>query len=109
MEDPERLWSTAPLRYVEIGRSYADMVGDSSKVLLDLNILSLPERRDKVTPFPTLIQTGTESFQLVNSAAAGAPRLVIYSESSVNPQDLIFFPSRLQKRCSTGRIRPAIS
>ncbi len=95
VEDPERLWSTNPLRYVKIGRSYAEMVGDSSKVMLDLNILNLQERSDKVTPFPTLMQTGTECFHLVRAAAEGAPRMVIYSESSINPQDLIFLPYAL--------------
>jgi hypothetical protein len=95
VEDPERLWSTNPLRYVKIGRSYTELVGDSSKVMLDLNILNLQERSDKVTPFPTLTQTGTECFHLVRAAAEGAPRMVIYSESSINPQDLIFLPYAL--------------
>jgi uncharacterized protein YdaL len=95
VEDPERLWSTTPMRYMNIGRSYIEMVGDSSKVMLDLNILNLQERSDSVTPFPTLMQTGTECFQLVRAAALGAPRMVIYSESSINPQDFIFLPYAL--------------
>jgi uncharacterized protein YdaL len=95
VEDPELLWSTTPLRYLKIGRIYAALTGDSSKVMLDLNILDLHERADKVTPFPTLIQTGTECFQLVHAAAEGAPRMVIYSESSINPQDFIFLPYAL--------------
>jgi uncharacterized protein YdaL len=95
VEDPEHLWSTSPVRYVNIGRSYAKLVGDSSKVMLDLNILDLQERSQKVTPFPTLVQTGTECFHLIRSAAEGAPRMVIYSESSVNPQDFIFLPYAL--------------
>ena len=91
VEDPENLWSTDPMRYVEIGKLYQNLLGDNSKLLLDLNILSF--RKDNViTPFPTLIQTGTESFHLINAAAMGAPRFTIYSESSVNAQDLGFFP-----------------
>ncbi|HTR99510.1 MAG TPA: polysaccharide deacetylase family protein, partial [Bacteroidota bacterium] len=38
VEDPERLWSTDPDRYESIGSTYAALVGDSSKLLLDLNI-----------------------------------------------------------------------
>jgi hypothetical protein len=89
VEDPEHLWSTDPLRYLEIGKKYKDMVGDDSKLLLDLNILSF-RKPDQVTPFPTMIPTGTEAFLLVNAASSGAPRATIYAESSVNPQDMMF-------------------
>ena len=91
VEDPENLWSTDPKRYIEIGKFYSQMVGDNSKLLLDLNILNF-RKENVITPFPTLIQTGTESFHLINAASIGAPRCVIYSESSVNAQDLAFFP-----------------
>jgi uncharacterized protein YdaL len=91
VEDPETLWSTDPLRYIEIGRKYAGLVDNSENLMVDLNILSF-RKTESVTSFPTLIQTGTESFQLVRAASLGASRATIYSESSVNPQDLIFFP-----------------
>ena len=94
VEDPEHLWSTDPGRYVAIGRKYEELLGDRSVLLLDLNILSF-RKPEVVTPFPTLIQTGTESFQLVHAASLGAPRLTIYSESSVNPQDMTFLPYAL--------------
>lgn len=94
VEDPEQLWSTDPRRYVAIGERYATLLGDRAKLLLDLNILSF-RKPESVTPFPTLIQTGTESFLLVHSASLGAPRMTIYSESSVNPQDMMFLPYAL--------------
>ena len=94
VEDPENLWSTDPLRYIAIGKRYADLLGDRSKLLLDLNIVSV-RKPDAVTPFPTLIQTGTECFHLINAASLGAPRLTIYSESSINPQDMLFLPYAL--------------
>lgn len=94
VEDPERLWSTDPLRYAAIGAQYARLLGDREKLLLDLNILNF-RKPEKTTRFPTLIQTGTESFEMVEGAARGAPRLTIYSEGSVNPQDLIFLPYAL--------------
>jgi hypothetical protein len=94
VEDAERLWSTSPMRYIEIGKSYAELLGDRNKLILDLNILGF-RKANVVTPFPTLMQTGTESFHLVRAASLGAPRQTIYAESSVNPQDLIFFPYAL--------------
>jgi hypothetical protein len=55
--------------------------------MVDLNILSF--RDEKVpTQFPTLVQTGTECFQLIHSAARGCDRYAIYSESGIRPQDL---------------------
>ena len=94
VEDPEHLWSTDPYRYAAIGKRYAALLGDRGKLLLDLNILNFRQPA-QITPFPTLIQTGTESFHLVRSAALGAPRLTIYAESSVNPQDMMFLPYAL--------------
>lgn len=89
VEDPERLWSTDPLRYIAIGNNYKQMLADSSKCLLDLNILSF-RRPDQVTPFPTMMPRGTEAFLLVNAASVGAHRATIYAESSVHPQDMQF-------------------
>lgn len=91
IEDPEKFWSTDPLRYTKIGKQYAGLLGGNSKLMLDLNIMSI-RKENVITPFPTLIQTGTESYHLINAAATGAPRFTIYSESSVNPQDILFFP-----------------
>lgn len=94
IQDPQHHWSTDPLRYKDIGNTYSTLLGGKEKLLLDLNIMSF-RREDEITPFPTLIQTGTESFQLVKSASLGASRVVIYSESSINPQDMIFLPYAL--------------
>jgi hypothetical protein len=89
VEDPQSLWSTDPMRYIEIGKKYEQLIGDRKNLLLDLNILSF-RKKEEVTPFPTLIQTGTECFLLVNAASLGSPRSTIYAESSVNPQDMLF-------------------
>jgi hypothetical protein len=93
VEDPESKWSGDPRRYIDIGKQYGKLV-DSSKLMLDLNILSF-RKKDASIPFPTLIQTGTESFHLIRAASLGAPRLTIYSEASVNPQDLSSFSNAL--------------
>ena len=92
VEDPQRLWSTDPLRYIKIGKTYRQIVSDSTKLLLDLNILSF-RKPGELTPFPTLIQTGTECFLMVHAAALGAPRFTYYSEQSVNAQDVPFLAS----------------
>ncbi len=94
VEDPESKWSDDPMRYVQIGRRYAELLGSRDKLLLDLNILTF-RKPELVTPFPTLIQTGTESFELVRAASLGALRSTIYAEGSVNPQDMIFLPYAL--------------
>ena len=89
VEDPQGLWSTDPMRYIDIGKKYEQLIGDRNKLLLDLNILSF-RKKEEVTPFPTLIQTGTECFWLINAASLGSPRSTIYAESSINPQDMLF-------------------
>ncbi len=89
VEDPEHLWSTEPVRYAAIGERYRPLVADSSRLLLDLNILAF-RTADHATGFATLLPTGNECFHLIRSAAAGSDRFTIYSESSVNPQDMLF-------------------
>ena len=90
IEDPERMWSTSPDRYKAMGELYAKKMGGENRLLLDLNILTFRDK-NQITPFPTLIQTGIESYQLVYHTALGSPRFSIYSEATVNPQDLALF------------------
>lgn len=94
VQDPQSVWSTDPTRYENIGKFYQTKIKDQKKLMLDINILNFRSEND-ITPFPTLIQTGTESFYLVKSASLGAPRVAIYSESSINPQDLYYMPFAL--------------
>lgn len=90
VEDPEPRWYTSPLRYCEIGKMYKSLLADSTALGLDLNIGPF-RRKDAVMPFPTATQTGIESYWLVRTATMETPKVIIYSESSVNPQDLQFF------------------
>ena len=101
VEDPERMWSTDPRRYQGIAARYAGLV-DPAHLALDLNILSF-RAENAITPFPTSIQTGTEAAWLVHSAALGARRVAIYSESSINQQDLPFLPSAYAARTKVTR------
>jgi uncharacterized protein YdaL len=102
IEDPATMWSQDPRRYEAIATRYAGLV-DAKDLALDLNILSFREPKD-ITPFPTRIQTGTESSWLVHSAALGAGRVTIYSESSINQQDLTFLPSAYAARTRINRV-----
>lgn len=88
IEDPEKRWSEDPYRYVEISKQYKELLGNN--FMLDLNILSF-RKANAVTPFPTLIQTGTECFHVVRAAALNN-RFTIYAESSINQQDLFYLP-----------------
>lgn len=90
IEDPQSMWSSDPRRYESIANRYTEHISPGN-FALDLNILSFRED-NAVTPFPTKIQTGTESYLLLNSAARGAHRVTIYCESSINPQDLSLLP-----------------
>ncbi len=94
VEDPQSRWSSDPRRYVGMGQQYTTLVSDTGKLMLDLNIVTFRDR-NAVLPFPTLIQTGTESYELIRNASMGAPRFCVYSEQSVNPQDLSFFPNAM--------------
>ncbi len=102
VEDPTSMWSTDPRRYETIASRWGQLV-DPARLALDLNVLVI--RNDKeITPFPTRIQTGTEAFWLVNSAARGARHVTIYCESSINAQDLALLPSAYAARARVRRL-----
>ncbi|HTK81422.1 MAG TPA: polysaccharide deacetylase family protein [Bacteroidota bacterium] len=91
VEDPQSEWSKDPDRYIALAGKYRAKSNVDSTLMVDLNILQF--RSEKVpTQYPTLIQTGIESYELVKSAAMATDRYAIYSESSVRPQDLRMMP-----------------
>jgi uncharacterized protein YdaL len=102
VEDAQALWSTDPRRYAAIGKRLRGLLSPSSDLMLDLNILSF-RKPDAVIKFPTLIQTGIESYLLVNSASTISKRITIYAESSVNPQDIRFFPYAMASQATVTR------
>ncbi len=106
VEDPQSRWSTSPKRYQAIAKQYREFLGPQTPFLLDLNILSF-RTQNPPTGFPTLVQTGVESYALVNIAGASAFGVVLYSEASTLPQDLRLFPYALaanvkQQRTPSG-------
>jgi len=90
VEDPENRWNDEPNRYKSLGDRYTSQVSDRNKIMLDLNIMQF-RQANTIIPFPTLNQTGVESYQLIKSSSLGAPRYTIYCEGSVNPQDMPWF------------------
>ena len=101
VEDPESMWSQDPRRYEAIAARYASLV-PAQHLALDLNILRF-RGQAAVTPFPTRIPTGTESSWLVNTASQSGRRVTIYSESSVNQQDLPSFNAAYASGASVER------
>ncbi|MGA2624592.1 MAG: DUF2334 domain-containing protein [Bacteroidota bacterium] len=103
VEDPQSEWSKDPRRYRQLAQRYQALSRRDDNVMVDLNILQF--RNDSIpTPFPTLIQTGIEGYELVRSAATGADRFTIYSESSVRPQDLRMMSYASSARAELHRI-----
>ena len=90
IQDAMLNWSTDPTRYQHIGEFYASKIKNKNDIMVDLNIMPF-RTKEEILPFPTLLQTGVESYHLINSSALGAPRFCIYSEATANPQDIAFF------------------
>ncbi|HEY3742557.1 MAG TPA: hypothetical protein VGL53_22060, partial [Bryobacteraceae bacterium] len=66
-----------------IAVKYQPLTPRQSKLAIDINVV---ERYQDV--YPTKQQTGTELFQLVNTAAHSFPRVALYFEQSILSQDL---------------------
>ncbi len=102
VEDPQSEWSKDPQRYEQLATRYRSLTNDKLPLMVDLNILQF--RNENIpTPFPTLVQSGIESFQMIRSAALGTDRFAIYSESSVRPQDLRLIPYAASARATLQR------
>jgi hypothetical protein len=95
VEDPMARWSEDPRRYHGIADTYRQLLGEDFS--LDVNILSFRSETTP-TPFPTLVQSGIEAFQLYRISSMEVDRTLVYAESSINPQDIPFLAF-----ASTGR------
>ena len=88
IEDPATLWHLGAERYADIAAQYKALTPRTHKLAIDLNIV---ERYQDV--YPARQQTGTELFQLVNQAARAFPRVALYFENSILPQDRAWLAS----------------
>jgi hypothetical protein len=83
IEDPATVWHLGPDRYKAIAEKYAPLTPRQDRLAIDLNIV---ERYQDV--YPTKQQTGTELFQLVNTAANAFERVALYFETSLLKPDV---------------------
>jgi hypothetical protein len=88
IEDPATVWHLGPDRYSQIAERYRSATPRQEKLAIDINIV---ERYQDV--YPAKQQTGTELFQLVNTAAKAFPRVALYFEHSLLPPDLALLPA----------------
>ena len=83
VEDPATIWNLGPQRYAQIAARYAPLTPAPEKMAIDINVV---DRYQDV--YPTKKQTGTELFELVHAASAAFPRVALYFENSIMPEDL---------------------
>ena len=87
IEDPATVWHLGPERYPQIAARYHPLTRRRDKLAIDINIV---ERYQDV--YPTKQQTGSELFQLVRLSSEAFPRVALYFENSILPQDLALLP-----------------
>jgi hypothetical protein len=83
IEDPATIWNLGPQRYPQIAERYKPLTARQNKLAIDINVV---ERYQDV--YPVKRQTGVELFELVHQAAIAFPRVALYFENSIAPQDL---------------------
>ncbi len=98
IEDPATIWNLGPQRYSEIGRRYAELTTDASRLAIDINIV---ERYQQV--YPTRKQVGVELFQLVHAASEAFHRVLLYFEHSISRPDWPLLPHS----AATGNFDPS--
>jgi hypothetical protein len=99
VEDPFTLWVLGPERYAKIAADYARIVPPGQRLAVDVNVV--PRGGDVR---PTAQQTGLELYRLVAEARRSFPRVCLYSEATVYPQDGALLPSAL---AATASIAPS--
>jgi hypothetical protein len=104
VEDPATVWHLGPQRYPEIARRYRPLTKLSDKLAIDINVV---ERYQDV--YPTKQQTGTELFQLVRLAAGAFPRVTLYFENSVHPEDQPMLPAAAAAVTQVQRIGESLA
>ena len=95
VEDPFTLWVMGPERYAKMAADYARIVAPGQRLAVDVNVV--PREGDVR---PTAQQTGLELYRLVAEARRGFPRVCLYSEATVYPQDGALLPSALAATAS---------
>jgi YD repeat-containing protein len=82
LEDPGTVWHLGPRRYAELAQTYSKLTAHTGRLGIDINIVD----RD-VKTYPTEKQTGTEFVELFCQAGLHFKTVMVYSESTLLPQD----------------------
>lgn len=90
VEDPARSWSNPPDRYLAYFNAYKPLVPDLSRLMFDINVVNRALSPDSQLPSPFAV--GSELASTLYYAARGTGRAAIYSEATVNPQDMDILP-----------------
>ena len=98
VEDPYTLWALGPERYARIASDYKRLVGPGERLSIDINVV---RRGGDVVP--TSQQTGLELYRLVSEALRVFPKVCVYSEGTIYPQDFGMVPSAL---ASSATVEP---
>jgi len=99
VEDPFTLWTLGPERYERIAGDYARLVPPGQRLAVDVNVV--PRAGDVR---PTSQQTGLELYRLMADARRSFPKVCLYSEASVYPQDRALLTNAL---ASSSSVQPA--
>jgi hypothetical protein len=87
IEDPEREWSSPPVRYTVLAGRYRRALGPGAPLMIDINVMESARRSgSSVTQRPV----GTELFQLIRAAASGSSGITLYAASTIRQTDLRF-------------------
>ena len=88
IEDPQNRWNDPPDRYLALGRQYQHLIPDKNRLALDINIVDLRPKKDKLRDgFATNIPLGLEALEMLHFARSVAPRVILYSESDLSILD----------------------
>jgi len=99
-EDPSQDWLKPPSRYDALGEKYRALPL-KSPFLIDINVLSVHPSNQR--GFATALPTGMEVVQLWQHAAAQAPRVTFYAESTVSEHDWEVMPYAMASKASVHR------
>jgi uncharacterized protein YdaL len=89
VEDAADLWGESPVRYLDFGKVYRQLVAQPSRLMFDINVVK-DRSHGKA---PTAQACGVELALTVRAAAeAGNGRVGIYSESTVQLEDRGLLP-----------------
>jgi uncharacterized protein YdaL len=100
VEDPAVDWARPPSRYVELGERYSKL-NLKNPFAIDINVLAV--HPPSQVGFAADTPSGTEILQLFQAASSHAPRVCLYSESTVAESDWEILPYSMAASATVER------